>query len=159
MRTIEYLQLAYQLALNSPDPSNQCGAVLTDANGLLLGQGWNDFPGAWPQPIEDRAQKLLHIEHAERAAIYQAARQGNALVGSTLYCPWVACMDCARAIVLSGVKKIYCHSERMSKTPERWQAQISNAYRLMGLSGIRLEAVSGFSHVPVLVNGEIWPST
>jgi dCMP deaminase len=46
------------------------------------------------------------VEHAERAAIYQAARYGMKTHDATMYCPWFACSDCARAIVAAGIKRV-----------------------------------------------------
>lgn len=45
-------------------------------------------------------------EHAERAAIYQAARTGTKLAGSTVYLTWYPCADCARALVAVGVDRL-----------------------------------------------------
>jgi dCMP deaminase len=46
------------------------------------------------------------MEHAERAAIYGAARNGRCLDGCTMYCNLMPCMDCARAIVSTGIRRL-----------------------------------------------------
>jgi len=47
------------------------------------------------------------IEHAERVAIYDASMKGIRLYGSVLYLyPYPPCAECARAIVLSGIKTV-----------------------------------------------------
>lgn len=46
------------------------------------------------------------IEHAERAAIFQAIANGENLSGATLYCTRFPCSDCARAIISVGIKRV-----------------------------------------------------
>jgi len=43
------------------------------------------------------------MEHAERAAIFEAARRGVATAGAHLTTTFFPCIDCARAIVLAGI--------------------------------------------------------
>ena len=44
--------------------------------------------------------------HAERNAIYAAAREGIRLEGSTIFTPGLPCPDCARAIIQAGIVEI-----------------------------------------------------
>src|SRR4051812_27458885 len=93
-----YLQLAYEAAAKSPDPSNQNGAVLVAANTGQRCIDYNRFPTDFPfdpTHLSDRDKKIRYIEHAERTVIYQAASLGVMTHGATLYCPWFACMECA----------------------------------------------------------------
>ena len=47
------------------------------------------------------------MEHAERNAIYNAARMGISLKGCTLYqTPMFPCSDCARGIIQSGITTV-----------------------------------------------------
>ncbi len=50
--------------------------------------------------------RFVWMEHAERNAIFQAARDGRALRGATLATSFFPCIDCARAIVQSGVVRL-----------------------------------------------------
>lgn len=50
----------------------------------------------------------MWFEHAERNAIYNAARMGISLNNTTAYVSWFPCTDCARALVQSGIKRIVC---------------------------------------------------
>lgn len=45
--------------------------------------------------------------HAEMNALFQAARQGVSLQASTLYCTTFPCHNCARHLVVAGVRKVY----------------------------------------------------
>jgi len=55
-----------------------------------------------------RPDKYQWVEHAERNAIYNAARHGIALRGARAYVNWspVPCADCARAFIQAGIAKI-----------------------------------------------------
>jgi len=48
------------------------------------------------------------VEHAERNAVYYAAKHGLSLKGTTAYLPWFPCVDCARCLALVGVKRMVC---------------------------------------------------
>lgn len=155
------LKLAYLVAAQSPDPSNQNGAVVVNSKGEVYGVGFNGFGKVkvTDEMLNDRDTKLAYIEHAERAALFEAARYG-ATEGSTLYCPWVACSDCARAIARLGVKRVVCHKPRMDLTPERWIASVQRGLGIMKDYKVAidvyendLEMNDGFY---ILVNGEPW---
>lgn len=104
LRNKYFLGLAAEMAAKSPDPSRKTGCVILKADGDSVG-GWNNFPsGVFPRL--ERPAKYVFIEHAERAAIYFAAREGLALKDGTIYLTWFPCADCARAIVCSGIKKL-----------------------------------------------------
>ena len=44
--------------------------------------------------------------HAEMNAICQAARNGIAVEGATLYCRMTPCRNCAMVIINSGIKRV-----------------------------------------------------
>ncbi len=101
-------------------------------------KGWNHLTtGLEGEDINDRDVKYGLIEHAERDTVYQAARAGVSLLGATMYCPWAACSSCARAIVLSGIKKVVCHGDAMDQTPERWQKDIGFAQKIFDAAGVQ----------------------
>ena len=47
------------------------------------------------------------MEHAERNAIFDAARAGIATQGATLAASFFPCLDCARAIVQAGISQLH----------------------------------------------------
>lgn len=112
----EYWMLeAYEEARYSPDPSTQNGAVIVGyEHGTPLGQtsACNTFPnGVVPHRERTlRPVKYHYIEHAERAAIFDAVIDGYSLYRSTMYALWAACSDCARAIIASGITELVTHS-------------------------------------------------
>lgn len=99
------LTLCVKEAVLSPDPSTQFGCVLVDASGRVIGLGHNTFPRGTKAHF-DKPLKYSLIEHAERNAVYSAARWGCAINHSTAYCLATPCCDCVRAFVQSGVKRV-----------------------------------------------------
>ena len=109
-----FLNIACVVRLKSKDPSTKVGAVIVGADHNIISTGFNGFPRgvldyAWR--YEDRAIKYALVEHAERNAIYNAARHGIRLEGSTLYMvgmgpPTLPCSDCAKGIIQSGIKHL-----------------------------------------------------
>ncbi len=76
------------------------------------------------------------IEHAERAAIYQALIAGHDLKGATIYCTRFPCSDCARAIIWTGIKRVVLPSGFAGEA--RWIVAQRAALSLMRSSGIKV---------------------
>jgi len=56
---------------------------------------------------EQRPEKYMWVEHAERNAVYNAARIGAATEGCTMYVNQsIICCDCARAIIQAGITRV-----------------------------------------------------
>lgn len=144
MNEIDYLRNAVRhAAVSSQDNRTQNGAVLVTPNRAICAV--NGFP-AGVAISEDRSTpplKYLFIEHAERAAIYRAAALGVATAGASLYCPWFACCDCARAIIMAGISEVVGLVSLRNATPKRWQDNIKLAERMLEEAGVgqRLLAV------------------
>lgn len=157
----EYLRNAYCVASQSRDSSNQNGTTLVSAEGKLIATGVNNFALGvkfTPERSESRPEKYRYFGHAERSAIYQAARAGHKVFGATMYCPWAACCDCARAIINSGILTLVMHHERMQMTPPRWKDSVDEALDMMEEAGVSLVYYKGpIEDCPaILVNGELW---
>ncbi|CAF0774112.1 unnamed protein product [Adineta steineri] len=107
-----FMLKVYLTAQKSKDPRTKIGAVLVrDRRDLTSGfngipEGVKDLPSRFERPI-----KYSYFEHAERNAIFTAARHGIRTEGATLYVQEMPCVDCARAIIQSGIKKIYVHEQ------------------------------------------------
>lgn len=101
-----FLDLARTIAGWSKDRSRQVACVIVGPNHEIRATGYNGFPRGVDDSVESRHQrpaKYRWTEHAERNAIYNAARTGVSTMGCTAYLPWYPCMDCARALVQSGI--------------------------------------------------------
>ena len=75
----------------------------------------------------------MFMEHAERNAIMNAARVGIPLEGCTLYCQWLPCADCARAIIQAGIVAVVVAN---MKIEERWEASIGAGLQMLRESNV-----------------------
>jgi len=110
--TYRFMALCDHISLWSEDRDFQVGCVIvspegheirsTGYNGLARGVSSSD-PARFDRPS---GEKFFWFEHAERNAIYNAARAGVRLEGCTLYVNRFPCADCGRAIIQSGIRKI-----------------------------------------------------
>lgn len=112
--------MAQAIAGWSKDPSTKVGAVLYRPDSrIIVAPGYNGPPrgvddkGVHPGEVLGgsrwyRPQKYLWVEHAERNAIYNAARDGLSTNGCWLYLNYTphVCADCARAIIQAGIRKV-----------------------------------------------------
>lgn len=156
---------AIRAAALSPDPSTQNGAILATPAGQPM---WptavcNEFPKGvkYRQDRWERPLKYSYIEHAERHAIYAAARNGIATEGLILVCPWAACAECARAIAVAGIAELVTLAPDPDATNERWDASITIAFEILAESSVKITFLDGpLPQVPVLRrNGsDWWPS-
>lgn len=139
-------------ALDSPDPSTQNGAVLINGSGDILAMGCNEFPRgvAYHDERWERPLKYSIIEHAERNAIFAAARFGYPCDGMTLVCPYAACADCARAIVQAGIKTLVTLPRRIAHTNARWSETVRLADRMLLEAGVDLTFYTGPLATPLL---------
>jgi dCMP deaminase len=88
---------------------------------------------------QERPEKYFWFEHAERNAIYNAARIGVSLKNSTIYLTsGLPCMDCARGIVNSGIKIVWCKKECTTKNKEKWEESQMKSLQLLNECGIQV---------------------
>jgi len=137
-----FLGIAEQVKLKSKDESTQIGAVIVGIDNEILSTGYNSFPrGMDDSKIErqERPEKYFWFEHAERNAIYNAARIGVSLKNSTIYLTsGLPCMDCARGIVNSGIKIVWCKKECTTKNKEKWKESQMKSLQLLNECGIQV---------------------
>jgi dCMP deaminase len=120
-----FLNIAEQVKLKSKDKFTQIGVVIVGKDNEILSTGFNSFPRGLNDNVnerQERPEKYFWLEHAERNAIFNAARIGVSLKDSTMYMTCgVSCSDCARAIINSGIKTIYCNTiDSKSTNIELW---------------------------------------
>lgn len=98
----------------SEDRDRHVGCVIVGPVGHeVRATGYNGLPRGVADTDDarfDRAsgEKFHWIEHAERNAIYNAARAGAALEGCTLYVNRFPCAECGRAVIQSGIARVVC---------------------------------------------------
>ena len=104
-----FLELTQLISTWSKDTSTKVGAVIVDDVRNVRATGYNGIARGLSDDVPERFErptKYFWVEHAERNAIYAAARRGESLEGCTLYCNHSPCADCARAIIQSGIKSV-----------------------------------------------------
>jgi len=155
---VKYLRDAALAAANfSHDPRTQNGAIISFVRPVAVVVGAaNCFPpgiAVTPERL-DPAVKLKYMEHAERTAIYAAALLGNSTKNATMYCPWFACVECARGIICAGIQRVVGLQKPRAITPERWRATIADADELLREAGIVVDLLDVEVGVEILFNGE-----
>jgi dCMP deaminase len=149
----------YQIAQASPDTSTQNGAIIVDAQGREIGAGCNEFTkGIKVTPeLLVRPLKYLFIEHAERNAVFDAVLEGNSTREATMFAPWAACADCARAIVQSGITTVVRHADAGARTTAHWAESLRIADQILRSGKVEIVEVSGKLGAPsVLHSGVRW---
>lgn len=140
-----YLNICKMVAARSKDPNTQIGCVIAGPAHEIRSTGYNSLPRGIRDDIPERLErptKYLWMEHAERNAIYNAARCGTPLEGCTLYVEIMPCMDCGRAIVQAGIKEVVISQERMSQySSEYFEEHFRNVVELFREAGVRIRQV------------------
>jgi dUTP pyrophosphatase len=105
--SIRFMQLAEHVAGWSKDPSTQTGCVIVDSSHRVVGLGYNGFPRGVDDSVErytNKNEKYKLIVHAETNAISNASKP---VVGCTLYTIMYPCSNCAKAIIQSGIIRVF----------------------------------------------------
>jgi dCMP deaminase len=134
-----FMELARVISTWSKDRSTKVGCVIVGVDRELRSSGFNGFPRRVDDEIDERHQrpaKYAWTEHAERNAIYNAARLGVSLQGCTMYLPWFPCMDCARAIVQCGIAELVAIEPNVEDP--RWGSDFRSALLLFHEAGVHL---------------------
>lgn len=137
-----FLGIAEQVKLKSKDESTQIGAVIVGKNREILSTGYNSFPRGLNDNLPERQKrpdKYYYFEHGERNAIYNAARVGIPIDGSTIYLTsGLPCADCARAIINSGIKVVYCKQVCTTKNKGKWDESQRIALEMLLECGVKV---------------------
>lgn len=153
---LDWLRLAcHTAAEHSHDPHTQNGAVLVPRAGYIAAAA-NCLPRGIRRRQErlERPEKYRWIEHAERGAIYAAARQGTKTDDAVLYCPWFACTDCARAIIEAGIREVVGLVVVRQATPARWEHEIAVAEAMLREAGVGMRWLNERVGVTILFDGK-----
>lgn len=144
IKNLKVLNIAWAVAELSKDPSTKVGAIILGPKGEGGPWGYNGAPRGCKADedhrIETRPEKYMWVEHAERNAIYTAARTGFRTVGATMYITHAPCMDCARAIVQAGIKKVV-FPEPDAEFLSRWEDQYRKARLLFNECQLQVETI------------------
>lgn len=133
----DFREILRDADLRSDDPHTQVSCVITDKEDRII---VIDSNRATPGVIlEDwmlaRPEKYDWIEHAERNAIFNAARVGFQLQGCTMYLNSFPCVECSRAIAVSGISTLY-HGSIEGWDEERYKFKKSR--KILEAAGVKL---------------------
>ena len=89
----------------------------------IISIGYNGMPAGWDNNCEDTVDNKLktkpEVLHAETNAIAKLARSSDSGLGADLFVTHSPCLDCAKLIYQSGIKRVWYGAEyRSSDGPE-----------------------------------------
>jgi dCMP deaminase len=131
-----FFEMCKLVSQKSKDIHTKAGCVIVGPDNGVRSTGFNGFPrgvidkvtqpdyfsalateSAKKKDVEEqqkkvyertqRPEKYIWTEHAERNAIYAAAKTGTPLDGCRIYVTGMPCYDCCRAIIQAGIKEVY----------------------------------------------------
>jgi dCMP deaminase len=137
-----WLQLATQIGEWSKDRRHRVGCVIVGSANQVLSTGYNGFPRGVDDDIDERHErpaKYDWTEHAERNAVYNAARYGVRIEGSSMYSSLFPCISCSRAVIQSGITAVVTRSPDLSH--HRWGDEFLFSQSLLGEAGVHVRLV------------------
>ncbi len=101
-----YLRMARIWAENSYCQRRQVGALVVK-NKMIISDGYNGTPSGFENICEDENNVTKpYVLHAEANAITKLARSSNSSEGATMYITASPCIECAKLIIQSGIKRV-----------------------------------------------------
>ena len=115
---LRYLRMARIWAENSYGKRRQVGALVVKDK-MIISDGFNGTPSGFENECEDETNATKpYVLHAEANAITKLARSSNNSDGSTLYVTAAPCIECAKLIIQSGIKRVvYAEKYRLEDGP------------------------------------------
>jgi len=143
MRWVEYFRnLAHNVKLKSKDINTQIGAVIVGKDKEIVSTGYNSFPrdiDDTKKQRQERPEKYYWFEHAERNAIYNAARIGVSTKGTTMYLSCgVPCSDCARGIINAGIVRIFCEKGGSASRGPKWEESAERSWEMFDEANVKV---------------------
>lgn len=101
-----YLRMAAIWAENSYCQRRKVGAILVKDK-MIISDGFNGTPAGFENVCEDESGLTKpYVLHAEANAITKVACSNNSSENSTLYVTASPCLECAKLIIQSGIKRV-----------------------------------------------------
>lgn len=101
-----YLRMALIWAENSYCQRRKVGALVVKDK-MIISDGFNGTPSGFENICEDENQVTRpYVLHAEANAITKLARSHNNSDEATLYVTASPCIECAKLIIQSGIKRV-----------------------------------------------------
>ncbi|MFV0467861.1 MAG: dCMP deaminase family protein [Dysgonomonas sp.] len=127
-----YLRMALIWAENSYCERRKVGAIIVKDK-MIISDGYNGTPSGFENVCEDENNITKpYVLHAEANAITKVACSHNSSYGATLYVTASPCIECAKLIIQSGIKRVV-YKDRYTKT---------DGCELLERAGIQLTCIS-----------------
>ena len=101
-----YITIAQETALLSTAERKKVGCVLVKNNNIIA-FGYNGTPSGFDNTCEIDNTTKPEVIHAEINAVAKVAKSTNSSVDSVLYITMSPCVECAKLLIQSGIKKVY----------------------------------------------------
>ena len=129
---IRYIQMARIWAENSYCMRKQVGALIVKDR-MIISDGYNGTPSGFENECEEESgDTKTYVLHAEANAITKVAKSNNSSEDATLYITTSPCMECAKLIIQSGIKRVVF--------AERYR--ITHGIDLLERAGIEVEQIN-----------------
>ena len=107
----KYMEMASVWATNSYCKRRQVGALLVKDR-MIISDGYNGTPSGFENVCEDEnGVTKPYVLHAEANAISKIAKSGNSSLDATLYVTASPCLECAKLIIQSGIRRVVYRDE------------------------------------------------
>jgi len=138
-----FILQAVLISQKSKDPSTQVGCIIVNDDNVILSTGFNGFPRGIEEDWKDRwksPEKYHWVEHAERNAIFNAARVGVSLNGAKAYLNWEPkpCAECSRALIQAGIKEVIGPNRPFTGKGAGKHYSIDHAEIMLAEAGVRM---------------------
>ncbi len=101
-----YLAMARIWGQNSYCQRRKVGALLVKDK-MIISDGYNGTPAGFENICEDENNITKpYVLHAEANAITKVAKSNNSSENATLYVTTAPCLECAKLIIQSGIKRV-----------------------------------------------------
>lgn len=139
----EYFRsIAHQIKLKSKDRHTKIGAIIVGTDNEIVSTGYNSFPRGIRDDVDlrqERPEKYYFFEHAERNAIYNAARIGVSTKDCTMYLTCgIPCADCARGIINAGIRRIVVEEEG-EPVSDKWSEHAERSLIMFHEAGVVID--------------------
>ena len=101
-----YIRMARIWGENSYCKRRRVGALIVKEK-MIISDGYNGTPSGFENICEDENGRTKpYVLHAEANAITKVARSNNSSDGATLYVTCSPCIECAKLIIQSGIRRV-----------------------------------------------------
>jgi len=152
-----FMLLAHQIADWSKEEGRRVGSIIVSPDLEVRSTGYNGFPRGVNDDVSERhsshtGAKYKWSSHAERNAIYNAARIGIPLKGCTIYVPWFPCIECSKAIIQSGIVELVAYQPDYSDPT--WGNDFQLATEMLNEASVKVRFISKIQDLLIGTNTE-----